>query len=87
MWNCSEDRAGNPISERIFLKPKRRHPTPLQPSSTLLPAANCLCPILCAKNIFLGGQQVCSQTGEGRGLQSESEGEWGVYLGEVWAAA
>ena len=56
MWDCLEVRAGNPIYEHIFLKPKRSILTSLQPYSTLLPAANCSCPILCAKNIFLGGQ-------------------------------
>lgn len=45
--------AGNPISEHISFKPTPlQHPTPLLPYLTLLPAANCLRPILGLKISF-----------------------------------
>lgn len=59
-----------------------QHPTHFQPYSTPLPAVKCLCPVLCAKNIFLGSQQVCSQMGEGCSLRAKgSEGVFRVRVG------
>lgn len=88
MWNCLDARDGNPISEHIFLKPKcsihSSHSPHSQTYYTLLPAVNCLCPILRAKNTFLGSQQMHSPMGD---IGSLSMKGIRVYLGLVWAAA